>query len=305
MKNVDGFPRRSRINLLTPIEKMIYDAAAAIERMPYADTKLTEAQINLDKARELLADFLEEKGLDGLDNKPKSKYRIMVLMKNEVYKEVKSISSRERLTQHGMGYFLVRDLEEKDKDGLVFCLTEYDIGNMFEVYKYASKVNEDDRAIRIIGEIHPDDIGKVSNGMELDKERWTLEFRNSDTTYSDEYSFICDGSLVYVRILPTMEELLSVKVKSTKGEMTLKELEQMGLNRRWEILTNNRSIISFTDQAEPRTIYIIKGGFEDSFCVVSDCPYEGLSLLHNNLTAAQIKSLLNIQIEPSITFKRD
>ena len=53
-----SFPRRNRIDLFTPAEKAIYDALLEVEKMP-ADTRLTESTILLNKAREKVADFID------------------------------------------------------------------------------------------------------------------------------------------------------------------------------------------------------------------------------------------------------
>lgn len=55
---VDGFPRRSRIDLLEPAEKAIFDAVQAVERMP-PDVRLTKAVCLLQDAREAVADYVE------------------------------------------------------------------------------------------------------------------------------------------------------------------------------------------------------------------------------------------------------
>jgi hypothetical protein len=55
---VDGFPRRNRIDLLTPAEKAIYDAVQAVENLP-ADVRLTDAVILLQAARDKVADYIE------------------------------------------------------------------------------------------------------------------------------------------------------------------------------------------------------------------------------------------------------
>lgn len=52
-------PRRNRMDLWTPAEKAIYDASHEVEKVG-ADTKLTEAVILLGKARDLVADYIDE-----------------------------------------------------------------------------------------------------------------------------------------------------------------------------------------------------------------------------------------------------
>lgn len=58
MELIDGFPRRSRIDMLTPVEKTLYDAMQAVESLT-ADVRLTEAVILLQQARDKVADFVE------------------------------------------------------------------------------------------------------------------------------------------------------------------------------------------------------------------------------------------------------
>lgn len=52
-------PRRNRLDLLTPIEKEIFDIIGKIELMP-ADASLTDAQQYLDKAKNKLSDYIDE-----------------------------------------------------------------------------------------------------------------------------------------------------------------------------------------------------------------------------------------------------
>jgi hypothetical protein len=70
-------PRRNRLDLNTPVEKAIYEAGQLIEKMG-ADVKLTSAQIKLQEARELVADFIDE-------TEPLFKYgdKVLSLMNNE------------------------------------------------------------------------------------------------------------------------------------------------------------------------------------------------------------------------------
>jgi hypothetical protein len=58
MLMVDGFPRRSRLDLNTSAELALWDAMDAIERAG-AHPLLTEALNLLDEARNKLADFVE------------------------------------------------------------------------------------------------------------------------------------------------------------------------------------------------------------------------------------------------------
>ncbi len=52
------FPRRNRIDLLSPAEKAIYDAQQAVERAG-ADPRLTKATILLSEAGEAVADYID------------------------------------------------------------------------------------------------------------------------------------------------------------------------------------------------------------------------------------------------------
>jgi hypothetical protein len=53
-------PRRNRIDLFVPAEKAIFDAMQEVEKME-ADVRLTDAVILLQKAREKVADFVDNK----------------------------------------------------------------------------------------------------------------------------------------------------------------------------------------------------------------------------------------------------
>lgn len=57
-RTVNGHPRRIRIDLLTQAELSIRDAERAVESLP-ADVRLTEAVVLISKAREKVADYLE------------------------------------------------------------------------------------------------------------------------------------------------------------------------------------------------------------------------------------------------------
>ena len=59
MQQVDGFPRRNRIDLLTPVEKEIYDLVQKVEDLG-ADVLLTDVVVKLGEAREALADWVEK-----------------------------------------------------------------------------------------------------------------------------------------------------------------------------------------------------------------------------------------------------
>ena len=60
---MNDFPRRSRIDLLTPAEKAIYDAMQEVEEMA-ADERLTDAVCLLQDAQNKVADYV-----DGVENK--------------------------------------------------------------------------------------------------------------------------------------------------------------------------------------------------------------------------------------------
>lgn len=60
LKDENGFPRRSRLDLCEPAEKAIYDAVQEIEKLG-ADERLTNAVIKLAEARELVSDYIDEK----------------------------------------------------------------------------------------------------------------------------------------------------------------------------------------------------------------------------------------------------
>jgi hypothetical protein len=54
----ENFPRRNRLDLLTPAEKAIWDAMQAVEAGA-ADMRLTRAVVLLGEAREWVADFVD------------------------------------------------------------------------------------------------------------------------------------------------------------------------------------------------------------------------------------------------------
>lgn len=58
-----GFPRRLMLNEMTPAEKAIYEAGQLIEKMG-ADVRLTTAQIKLQEARDLVADYVDRENLE-------------------------------------------------------------------------------------------------------------------------------------------------------------------------------------------------------------------------------------------------
>ena len=58
MQMIDGFPRRSRLDLYTPAELAIRAAVEAVEAAG-AHPLLTDAVILLQQAREKVADFVE------------------------------------------------------------------------------------------------------------------------------------------------------------------------------------------------------------------------------------------------------
>lgn len=55
-----SIPRRACLELLTTEERIIHDAIQAIERMPAADIKLTQAQVLLAQAKNLISDFIDD-----------------------------------------------------------------------------------------------------------------------------------------------------------------------------------------------------------------------------------------------------
>jgi hypothetical protein len=59
MIKVDGIPRRIRIDLMQPSELAILNAVNEVEKIG-ADVRLTKAVNLLHKARELIADFVDE-----------------------------------------------------------------------------------------------------------------------------------------------------------------------------------------------------------------------------------------------------
>jgi len=59
----DDIPRRARIDKFVPAEKAIFDAVDAVEGLP-PDERLTDAVVLLQRARDLVADFV-----DGIETK--------------------------------------------------------------------------------------------------------------------------------------------------------------------------------------------------------------------------------------------
>lgn len=57
---MNTFPRRSRLDLMEPAEVAIFYAVQEIEKIG-ADARLTEAQILLSKAKDLVSDYVDEK----------------------------------------------------------------------------------------------------------------------------------------------------------------------------------------------------------------------------------------------------
>ena len=55
---IDGVPRRNRLDLCTPAEIAIFNTIQEVEKVG-ASEGLTEAVILLDKARNLVADFVD------------------------------------------------------------------------------------------------------------------------------------------------------------------------------------------------------------------------------------------------------
>lgn len=58
---VDHWPRRARVECYTPAEAAITNAIRNIEVMPFADVRLTKAQMVLGQAREILSNYVDEK----------------------------------------------------------------------------------------------------------------------------------------------------------------------------------------------------------------------------------------------------
>jgi len=58
-KTPEGWPRRASIDHLTPAEMAIYNAIQEVEKMA-ADTRLTNAVLKLQEAKELVSDFIDE-----------------------------------------------------------------------------------------------------------------------------------------------------------------------------------------------------------------------------------------------------
>jgi hypothetical protein len=59
-KEKHTFPRRNQINLLTPEEKLIYDAIKAVDKLR-ASLILTDVITKLNQAKELLGDYIDHK----------------------------------------------------------------------------------------------------------------------------------------------------------------------------------------------------------------------------------------------------
>jgi hypothetical protein len=62
----NNYSRRERLDLMRPIELKIYKVMQEVKRMP-ADMRLTEAAILLDKARNLVSDFIDEKLIEEIE----------------------------------------------------------------------------------------------------------------------------------------------------------------------------------------------------------------------------------------------
>lgn len=67
MKMIDGTPRRCRLDLLTPAEIALWQAASMIEDSG-AHPLLTEAIMLLQQARERVADYVELEQDENLNN---------------------------------------------------------------------------------------------------------------------------------------------------------------------------------------------------------------------------------------------
>lgn len=59
LKDENGFPRRSRLDLCEAAEKIIYDAIQEVEKLG-ADVRLTNAVVKLSEAKDLVSDFIDE-----------------------------------------------------------------------------------------------------------------------------------------------------------------------------------------------------------------------------------------------------
>jgi hypothetical protein len=55
---MNDFPRRNRLDLNTPVELAIYNAMQEVENIG-VDTRLTDAVIKLQEAKDLVADFVD------------------------------------------------------------------------------------------------------------------------------------------------------------------------------------------------------------------------------------------------------
>ena len=58
MNTSNKVPRRMRIDLLTPVEKAIYDAMQEVEKLP-ADIRLTDAVNLLSQAKDKVSDYVD------------------------------------------------------------------------------------------------------------------------------------------------------------------------------------------------------------------------------------------------------
>ena len=58
-KDFDTIPRRNRLYLNIPAELAIFNAIQEVEKLP-GDVRLTDAVILLGKAKDLVADFVED-----------------------------------------------------------------------------------------------------------------------------------------------------------------------------------------------------------------------------------------------------
>lgn len=66
LKDDNGFPRRSRLDLCEAAEKIIYDAMQEVEKLG-ADERLTNAIVKLSEAKDLVSDFIDEKKSKGIE----------------------------------------------------------------------------------------------------------------------------------------------------------------------------------------------------------------------------------------------
>lgn len=59
IEDPSAFPRRQRIDMMTPAERFIYNAQYEVELIG-CDERLTDAVIKLKEARDLVADYVDD-----------------------------------------------------------------------------------------------------------------------------------------------------------------------------------------------------------------------------------------------------